>query len=210
MLSQRRVWAAGIGAYVGITASALAVGIQLGIEPMLFTQNGHALYSPYGLDAAIPAMLIAHALGASIVEALITAFGVAWIQSRHPEYLTGSVADDFEVRTAGDAAAAAAAADADAEPSAPPRPLWQTAAVLVAVSRGTDRDRRPRHRRRRPGARVRHRLGGGVLGERGARCCSSSASSLPSWSRSPGSCCRGASAASGPPSPQPPSSRRSG
>ena len=128
MLSQRRVWAAGIGAYIGITASALAVGIQLGIQPILFTQNGHALYSPYGLEATIPAMLIAHALGASIVEALITGLGVAWIQSRHPEYLTrGLGGDPNTLRTEPDVIA-------DPEPSAPPRPLWQTASALIAVA----------------------------------------------------------------------------
>ena len=94
MLSQRRVWAAGIGAYIGITASALAVGIQLGVQPLLFTENGHALYSPYGLEAAIPAMLLAHAFGASIVEGLITGLGIAWIQDRHPEYLTRGLGED--------------------------------------------------------------------------------------------------------------------
>ncbi len=103
MLSSRRVWAAGIGAYVGITVAALAVGVELGIQPVLFTQDGHALYSPYGLAEAVPAMLIAHALGASIVEALITAFGVAWLQQRHPEYLTGS----RPAQTAADVAEAA-------------------------------------------------------------------------------------------------------
>ncbi len=136
MLSTRRVWAAGIGAYMGITASALAVGIELGIQPILFSENGHALYSPYGLAAAIPAMLIAHAFGASIVEALITAFGVAWIQQRHPEYL-GSLGrgleDDRDVADGMTAGPDQGASD-DAEPDAAPRPLWQTGAVLVAVS----------------------------------------------------------------------------
>ena len=131
VLSERRVWAAGIGAYVGITASALAVGVQLGIEPILFTQNGHALYSPYGLDAAIPAMLIAHLFGASIVEALITALGVAWLQSRHPEYLTQGVA----IGTNAAIEAEAAEPDgADAGAAVTPRPLWQTGAALLAIS----------------------------------------------------------------------------
>ena len=143
MLSERRVWAAGIGAYVGITASALAVGVQLGIEPILFTQNGHALYSPYGLDAAIPAMLIAHLFGASIVEALITALGLAWIQSRHPEYLTQGLTANASAGSTMrlDAAEATLAAEpvatddaARPEELAPPRPLWQTAAVLIALS----------------------------------------------------------------------------
>jgi len=33
-------------------------------------------------------MVAAHAFGASIVEALITGLGVAYLQRRHPEYLT--------------------------------------------------------------------------------------------------------------------------
>ena len=88
ILSTRRVWAAGIGSYIAITAAALLVGVELGVQPALFSENGHALYSPYGLSEAIPAMLAAHAFGASIVEALITAFGLAYLQQRHPEFLT--------------------------------------------------------------------------------------------------------------------------
>lgn len=88
ILSPRRIWAAGIGAYVGITVSAIAVGIELGLQPILFTQNGQPLYSPYDLGAAIPAMLISHLFGASLVEGLITALGMAYLQKQHPEYLT--------------------------------------------------------------------------------------------------------------------------
>jgi cobalt/nickel transport system permease protein len=88
ILSTRRAWAAGIGAYVGITMSALAVAVELGVQPLLFTENGHPLYSPYGLEATLPAMLLAHMFGASIVEALITGLGVAYLQKSHPEYLT--------------------------------------------------------------------------------------------------------------------------
>ncbi|MBX5451799.1 MAG: energy-coupling factor ABC transporter permease, partial [Thermogemmatispora sp.] len=88
VLSTRRIWAAAIGAYLGITAAALAVGIELGLQPLLFQQNGHALYSPYPLDVAVPAMLLSHAFGASVVEALITALGFAYIQKHHPALLT--------------------------------------------------------------------------------------------------------------------------
>ncbi len=119
MLSTRRVWAAGIGGYVGITVSAVAVGFLLGIQPLLFTENGHALYSPYGLSEAIPAMLIAHMFGASVVEGLITALGVAYLQQRHPEYLTA-----LRTRT-----------DEPEVPEGTPtrRPLWQTMAVIIGV-----------------------------------------------------------------------------
>ncbi len=118
MLSTRRAVAAGIGAYVGITVAAVAVGIELGVEPILFSQNGHALYSPYGLSEAIPAMVAAHAFGASIVEALITGLGVAYLQRRHPEYLT-RLGRIF-------------APSASAEGNVSQRPLWQLATAAVA------------------------------------------------------------------------------
>lgn len=88
LLSTRRVWAAGIGSYIGITVSALAVGIELGVQPVLFSQNGHALYSPYAMNVAIPAMLLSHMFGASLVEAIVTALGLAYIQQHYPQYLT--------------------------------------------------------------------------------------------------------------------------
>ncbi|MBE3561113.1 MAG: cobalt transporter CbiM [Ktedonobacteraceae bacterium] len=88
LLSTRRVWAAGIGAYLGITATALAVGIELGVQPLLFSQGGRPLYSPYPLSVAVPAMLVSHVFGASLVEGLVTALGIAYIQRHYPEYLT--------------------------------------------------------------------------------------------------------------------------
>ena len=120
VLSTRRAVAAGIGAYVGITIAALAVGIELGIEPMLFSENGRALYSPYGLSTAVPAILAAHAFGASIVEGLITGLGVSYLQRRHPEYLT-SLRGIF-------------APDADAEGAVTSRPLSQVVVAAVAAS----------------------------------------------------------------------------
>lgn len=89
MLSVRRIWAAGIGSYIGISVAALAVGIELGLQPLLFQDaGGHPLYSPYTMSVAIPAMLLAHMLGASLVEAFVTALVVAYLQKNHPEYLT--------------------------------------------------------------------------------------------------------------------------
>lgn len=86
-LSQRRVVAAAIGSYIGITVAALAVGIELGIQPHLWSHNGVPDYSPYGFGTAIPAMLLAHMLGASFVEAAITALGLAYLQRAYPEVL---------------------------------------------------------------------------------------------------------------------------
>jgi cobalamin biosynthesis protein CbiM len=119
ILSTRRAWAAGIGAYVGITASALAVAVELGVQPLLFTENGHPLYSPYGLEATLPAMLLAHMFGASIVEALITGLGVSYLQKSHPEYLT-SLRSVFAGSDVADGRAAR-------------RPLWQIIAGVAVV-----------------------------------------------------------------------------
>jgi hypothetical protein len=122
ILSSRRAWAGGIAAYVAMTASALMVGIELGIQPMLFTENGHALYSPYGLSEAVPAMLLAHVFGASVVEGVITYLGIVYLQKRHPEYLT-------RLRTV------FATTDAP-EGQVSRRPLWQlvSTAVVGAVA----------------------------------------------------------------------------
>src|SRR5215831_9932305 len=46
--------------YIGITVAAIAVGVELGLQPILFNDNGVPLYSPYGIGAAVPAMILAH------------------------------------------------------------------------------------------------------------------------------------------------------
>jgi cobalt/nickel transport system permease protein len=120
VLSVRRIWAAGIGAYLGITASALAVAVELGIQPLLFTENGRPLYSPYGLDATIPAMMVAHMVGASIVEALVTALGVAYLQKNYPQYLTS-----LRKIVAGTNVS---------EGQATRQPVWQIALIGVAIA----------------------------------------------------------------------------
>jgi len=125
VLSGRRIWAAAIGSYVGITAAALAVGIELGLQPILFhNAHGQPLYSPYPLSVAVPAMLLAHVFGGSLVEALITALVFAYLQKSHPEYLTS-------LRTV-------VAGPEVPEGQAVKRPLWQiltfgTAAVVVVL-----------------------------------------------------------------------------
>ena len=120
LLDTRRAWAAGIAAYIAITVSALLVGIELGLQPLLFSENGHALYSPYGLSEAIPAMLLAHAFGASIVEGVITFLGVTYLQRRQPDLLLG-LGSTFGT---GETAAGTPGL----------RPLWQVVAGTVAVA----------------------------------------------------------------------------
>lgn len=79
--SVSQIWRAGVAGYVGIMAAALGTAILLGIQPLFFhTAEGMPLYAPYGLEIALPAMMIPHATLIGLVEGLVTGFGLAYAQ----------------------------------------------------------------------------------------------------------------------------------
>ena len=95
MLSQRRVIAGASASYLGITAAALLVGIELGIQPHLWSTNGVPDYSPTASPPPSRRCSYRHMVGASFVEAAITALGVAYLQKSFPEILSaGQRADE--------------------------------------------------------------------------------------------------------------------
>ncbi len=78
--SKRRIIGAGIGGWTGLTVAAFFAAVEFGIQPMLFhTADGTPLYAPYPLSVSIPAMVIPHALIASVVEGVVTALVVAYL-----------------------------------------------------------------------------------------------------------------------------------
>jgi len=85
-LTSSRHWiGAAIGGYVGVNAAALGAAIEFGIQPALFhAADGTPLYCPYGLSAAIPAMMFAHLTIAGFAEAAITGGVVAFLQRSMP------------------------------------------------------------------------------------------------------------------------------
>ncbi len=86
--SPRRLVGAAVGGWVGLTTGALFAGIEFGLQPLLFTaSNGAPLYAPYPLAIAVPAMVIPHALTASVVEGLLTALILAYLQRSNPSLL---------------------------------------------------------------------------------------------------------------------------
>jgi cobalt/nickel transport system permease protein len=88
IVSARRVMAAALAGYVAINVAALLTAVELGIQPMLFRDAaGHALYFPYGLETAIPAMMLGHLTIAGGVEAVATGLVIAWLQRTNPELL---------------------------------------------------------------------------------------------------------------------------
>jgi cobalt/nickel transport system permease protein len=81
LTSRRRIIAAVVGGWVGLTIASFFAGVEFGIQPFLFhTAGGTPLYAPYPLSVSIPAMVIPHALVASIVEGVVTALIVAYLQ----------------------------------------------------------------------------------------------------------------------------------
>jgi cobalt/nickel transport system permease protein len=76
--------AAGIGAWVGLNAAAFTTAIMFGIQPWLHTgADGRALYAPFPMSVAIPAMMLGHGLVFGVVEGLITGLAVQYlVQSR--------------------------------------------------------------------------------------------------------------------------------
>jgi cobalt/nickel transport system permease protein len=64
---------------------------DFGIQPLLFkAADGSPLYAPYPLSIAIPAMVIPHMLVASIVEGVLTALVVAYLQRSNSPVLEGA------------------------------------------------------------------------------------------------------------------------
>jgi cobalt/nickel transport system permease protein len=81
IISRRRLVGAALGGWVGLTIASFFAGVEFGIQPALFhAADGTPLYAPYPLSVAIPAMVVPHALVASVVEGLVTALVVAYLQ----------------------------------------------------------------------------------------------------------------------------------
>ncbi len=79
--SSRRVIGAAVAGWVGVSAAAFLAGVEFGLQPLLFTaSDGAPLYAPYPLSVAIPAMVIPHMLVASVVEGVLTALVVIYLQ----------------------------------------------------------------------------------------------------------------------------------
>lgn len=88
--SSRRVIAAAVAGWVSLTLAAFCTGVEFGLQPILnHTLEGVPLYMPYPLSVTVPAMVLEHALGFGILEALITALIFAYIQKTDTSILYG-------------------------------------------------------------------------------------------------------------------------
>ena len=95
LTDKRRVVAAALAGYLAINVAAFITAVEFGVQPLWFTDAaGTPLYAPYGLDIAIPAMMIGHLTIAGLAELVVTAGVVAYLQRSDVTLLasTGPVA----------------------------------------------------------------------------------------------------------------------
>ncbi len=86
--ASRRLAGAVIGGWAGVTAGAFLTAVEFGIQPLLFKAvDGSPLYAPYPLSVSIPAMVIPHMLVASVVEGVLAALVLAYLQRSNPAIL---------------------------------------------------------------------------------------------------------------------------
>lgn len=86
--SNRRVIAAGIAGYVALNVAAAFTGVEFGMQPLLHkTASGQALYCPYGLKVALTAMVGEHLLIFGLIESIVTALVIKYLQRQAPELL---------------------------------------------------------------------------------------------------------------------------
>ena len=71
--------------YISLLIAALLTAIEFGIQPLIAASpDGRALYCPYDLSVAVPAMAIEHLVLFSIAEGLITALIVRYFYRHEP------------------------------------------------------------------------------------------------------------------------------
>ena len=86
--------ASALGSYVGLNAAALCAAVEFGIQPMLFKDAaGNALYCPYDLSVAIPAMMVPHLLVAGVIEAVFTVAVYALVRKTAPDLTYERIAE---------------------------------------------------------------------------------------------------------------------
>jgi len=89
-ITSPRRWIAGaIAGYIALNVAAVIAGIEFGIQPMIASApDGHPLYAPYPLSVAVPAMAIEHLILFGLVEALVTALIIKYLQKADQSLLT--------------------------------------------------------------------------------------------------------------------------
>ena len=80
--------AAFLAGYIGINITAVLTAILFGIQPLIAsTPEGQPLYAPYGLEIALPAMMLEHLLIFGFIEGFVTAMLLKYFIQNEPELI---------------------------------------------------------------------------------------------------------------------------
>ncbi|MGB9711809.1 MAG: cobalt transporter CbiM [Dissulfurimicrobium sp.] len=82
--------AAFLSGYIGLVTASLFAAIEFGIQPLIAAApDGRALYAPYPLSVAIPAMVGEHALVFGILEGVVTLLVFNYFFKNEPGLIYG-------------------------------------------------------------------------------------------------------------------------
>ncbi len=123
-----------ISSYVAINLAAFVAGIEFGIQPLLFHDaNGQALYCPYSLTTALPAMMIGHLTVFGLTEVVFSVAVYAFIQKTAPGFATnGAFAPSRE--SASDASETVANVEQGNVAQGKINPIYLLLALLVVLT----------------------------------------------------------------------------
>jgi len=80
--------AAFVAGYLSLVLASILTATELGLQPLIaVSAEGKALYCPYDLSIAIPAMALEHLVLFGIAEGLVTAFVVRYFFSKNPSMI---------------------------------------------------------------------------------------------------------------------------
>jgi cobalt/nickel transport system permease protein len=84
----RASFAGFVSGYFSLVMTAILTAAEFGIQPLIASSpDGRALYCPYDLSVAVPAMALEHLLVFGIVEGLITMIVVNYFLKNEPELI---------------------------------------------------------------------------------------------------------------------------
>jgi cobalt/nickel transport system permease protein len=84
----RSYFASFFSGYVSLVLAAILTAVELGIQPLIAsTPNGKALYCPYDLSVAVPAMALGHMLIFGFFEGIITAIIISYVLKNEPDLI---------------------------------------------------------------------------------------------------------------------------
>ena len=85
---KRTYLAAFLAGYIGINVTAVVAAILFGIQPLIAsTPQGQPLYAPYGLEIALPAMMLEYLLIFGFIEGFVTAMLLKYFIKNEPELI---------------------------------------------------------------------------------------------------------------------------